>query len=181
MPAAGDSPDVVGRSAAAGNLVTAERLPWRRHHEVRGFIAHPEGGNPPGRYAEVRYEATSSTKWRWSTKYDLASAGGLMPTSQEAADAATAAWPRVKAEAAELAQKAADDDALRTLVRRQCDKGDLPLSAFEIETSSAERLRAIIWLIRDRGPGPIVGPAKPLADACSAELFKRRTAGDVGE
>ena len=155
--------------------MTNVRLPWRRHPALRGFIAHPEGASPPGRYAEVRYEATSSTKWFWLIKYDLVTASGLERTSQEAADAATEAWPRAKAEAAVLAQKAAAEDALRTLVRRQCDKGDLPLSAFELETSDSDRLRNIIWLVKDHGA--LGGYAKQLVEACSAELFKRRTQG----
>ena len=106
--------------------------------------------------------------------YDLARVGGLEVTSQQAADAATAAWPGARARAAELAAAAAATDALDTLVRRQCDRGDLPLSAFEIETSPSDRLRDILWLIKDRGA--LGGPAKPLADACSAELYRRRLA-----
>lgn len=156
-----------------------QRLPWRRR-PGGDFIAHPEGEHP-GRMAEIRYDTTSSTKWTWFITYDLARASGVNTTPQEAADAATDAWGRVKAEAAALSIKASAEEALRSLVYRQCDKGDLPLIAFEIETSSSEQLRHILWLITDRKA--LGGLAQPLVSACSRELFHRRigTASTDGE
>ncbi len=148
------------------------RLPWKPNPEG-GYIAYPEGERFENRRATIRYDETSSIKWQWWIVYDDAKKADHARSKQAAADAATAAWPLMKAEAGRLAAEAAETEALRTLIQRMMSKGDLPLSVFGIEDSDNERLKHIIWLVRDAGG--LDGPAKPLVEACSAELFRRRT------
>jgi hypothetical protein len=71
------------------------------------------------------------------------------------------------------AAEAAEEAVLETNARRMMAKGDLPLSVFEIETADSKRLVRILDLVK--AAGGLNGPAKPLAEACSAELFRRRT------
>jgi hypothetical protein len=150
----------------------ANRIQWQRDGKG-GFIAYPEGERFKDRFAAISHDKTSSVPWQWWISYDAAKKADHAKTMQEASDAANAAWPLMKAEAARLAGIAAEEEVLATNVRRMVSKGDLPLSIFGIEASSTERLAHIIWLVRDaRG---LDGPAKPLVEACSAELFRRRT------
>jgi hypothetical protein len=149
------------------------RLPWTRN-PAGGFVAYPEGETFRARRAELVPNTASHYRWMWRTLYDAAAWAGDCVERQEAADAATTAWPGVKRDAAERAARAAEDEALRTLVRRMCAKGDLTLEVFGIEASDSARLTRIIWLIKQEGG--LDGPAKPLVDRCSAELFKRRLA-----
>lgn len=135
------------------------RLKWQRN-PAGGFVAYPDGEHLPGRRAELRREGHSrAMPWTWLILCDAARASGVAVDHQEASDRANEAWPRVKAEAAVLSARAAGDEALRTLVQRQVNKGDLTLSLFEIQTSPTERLTQIIWLVRDAGG--LRGPAMP--------------------
>jgi hypothetical protein len=147
------------------------RLPWQRNPEG-GFIAYPEGEQFKDRFACIRHDMTSSVPWHWRISYDEAKRANHAMTKQAAADAATVAWPEMKAEAARLSQLAAEAEALRTMVQRMMLKGDLSLSLFAIESSDSDRLRRIIALARETGG--LGGPGKPLVEACSAELFSRR-------
>ncbi|HYD06020.1 MAG TPA: hypothetical protein VEC60_09845, partial [Reyranella sp.] len=140
-----------------------------------GFIAYPEGEHLKDRVATISRQDSSSLPWQWWIRYDAAKRADHAMTMQGAADAATAAWPEMKLEAARLAGIAAEEERLRTDVRRMMAKGDLPLSIFGITESDSERLRHILWLIRDAGG--LNGPAKPLVEACSAELYRRRLNG----
>lgn len=151
------------------------RFPWHRN-SAGGFIAHPEGEAATTRYATIERNdiGHGDRSWRWHVFYDASkSFHGYEGSQQACADAAVEAWPRAKADAAQLAAQAADEAALRTMVQRMVTKGDLPLSAFGIEQSSTERLTSILWLVRDANG--LNGPAKPLAEAVSAELYRRRT------
>jgi hypothetical protein len=148
------------------------RFRWQRDGRG-GFVAWPEGEALPRRRAELVPNGTSQYRWTWRALYDDAAWAGDCVERQEAADAANAAWPGVKRDAAERAARAAEDEALRTLVRRMCAKGDLTLEVFGVEASDSARLTRILWLIRQEGG--IGGPATPLVEACSAELFRRRT------
>jgi hypothetical protein len=150
------------------------RLPWQRNPKG-GFIAYPEGEHFKERLATLSFDQTSSIPWHWWISYDAAKKSNHAKTMQAAADAATEAWPRMKAGAARLAALAAEAEALRTNVQRMMSMGDISLSLFEIETSSSDRLRKIIAIATD--VGGLGGPGKPLVEGCSAELFKRRTAG----
>lgn len=150
------------------------RIQWQRDGKG-GFIAYPEGENLKGRYAAISYSASSSVHWQWWVIYDEARRSDHAHTRQGASDAVNQAWPVMKAEAARLAGIAAEEEALATNVRRMMSKGDLPLSIFGIEASPAKRLTHIIWLVRDAGG--LDGPARPLVEACSAELFRRRAGG----
>jgi hypothetical protein len=153
------------------------RLTWRRD-PAGGYIAYPEGDRLPGRRAEIRYEPTSSTKWRWLTFYEGAVNSGVEATKQLAADRATDQWPVTKRNGLVKVAEDAEQAVLRTNVQRMMSKGDLPLSLFAIETAPTERLHSIIWLVRDAGG--LEGPAKPLVEACSKELYRRRTAQPMG-
>jgi hypothetical protein len=147
------------------------RLPWRRS-PPRGFIAFPEGEHLTNRRAEIRYEGTSSTKWHWFTFYDDASSGGQEPDKQLAANRATEQWPITKRNGIAKAAEEAEATVLRTNLQRMMNKGDLPLSLFAIEGSTSDRLISILWLIKDGGG--LSGPAQPLVDAISTELYRRR-------
>jgi len=148
------------------------RFHWQRDGKG-GFVAWPEGDALPRRRAELVPNGTSQYRWTWRALYDAAAWAGDCVERQEAADAANAAWPGVKRDAAERAARAAEGEALRTLVRRMCARGEMTLEAFGIEASDSARLTRILWLIRQEGG--LDGPAKPLVDRCSAELFRRRT------
>lgn len=151
----------------------ADRLPWQRDGKG-GFIAYPEGEQFKDRVATIRYDMTSSVPWHWWISYDAAKRSDHAKTKQEAADAATAAWPLMKAEAGRLAEVAAEAESLRAKVRRMMKLGDVPLGDFEIATSSSDHLRRIIAMAGEAGG--LDGPGKALVQACSAELYRRRTA-----
>lgn len=144
--------------------------------EGRDLIAYLEADGRKSRTAEIRLDATSATKWYWLITYDLATASGSAATRQEASDRANERLPKLIAEAAVLAEKAAREDALATLVRRQVQKGDLPISAFDIEASDSGRLQFIIDTVRGgRGmAATIPATVAPLVQAVSDELFRRR-------
>lgn len=150
-----------------------DRLPWQRN-PAGGFIAYPEGEQFKDRVATIRHDMTSSVPWHWWISYDAAKKSDHAKTKQAAADAATAAWPLMKADAARLADIAAEAETLRTKVRRMMKLGDVPLSDFAIATSSSDQLRRIIDMARE--VGGLDGPGRPLVQACSAELYRRRTA-----
>lgn len=147
------------------------RLPWRRS-PPRGYIAFPEGEHLHGRRAEIRFSATSSTPWLWHTHYDGAVDGGQEHHKQLAANKATEQWPITKRNGIVLAAEEAEREVLRTNVQRMMSKGDLPLGLFSIETAPAARLVAILDQIK--AGGGLKGPAKPLVEAISAELYRRR-------
>jgi hypothetical protein len=151
----------------------ADRLPWQRDGKG-GFIAYPEGEQFKDRVATIRFDQTSSVPWHWWISYDAAKKSDHAYTKQQAADAATDAWPKMKAEAARLAAAAAEAEALHGKVRRMMRTGDVPLGEFGIETSSSDHLRRIIAIAQE--VGGLDGPGKPLVHASSAELFRRRTA-----
>jgi hypothetical protein len=148
------------------------RLPWQRN-PAGGFIAYPEGEHRKDRSAELTKHSTGGYSWRWVVHAGAARTGGDAPTQQEGADAAAAVWPAIVAEAERLNTVAAEAERLRTMVQRMCQKGDLSLEVFGIEESATDRLTTIIGLVKDAGG--LNGPAKPLVEACSAELFRRRT------
>lgn len=154
-------------------MSTTIRLPWQRDGKG-GFIAYPEGDQFKDRVATLAFDETSSIPWHWWISYDAAKKSDHAKTMQGAAGAAAEAWPLMKAEAARLAALAAEAEALRTNVERMMSKGDLSLSLFEIETSSSDPLRKIIAIAG--AAGGLGGPGKPLVEACSAELFRGRTA-----
>ncbi len=152
-----------------------ERFKWQRDGKG-GFVAYPEGEAAKTRSATIRRNNSSGDRpWSWWAGYDTAKRSGIASTQQEAADRVREVWPRLREQAAEDTREAAEREALRTLVQRMATHGDLPLSVFGIEQSDSERLRRIIWLLTHGGMGSIDGKAKPLVDACSAELYRRRT------
>lgn len=148
------------------------RFQWQRDPDG-GFIAYPDGEAFPDRNGQIEKRPhDASWPWVWRARYGEARASDKSKTQQAAADAIREAWPALVERGAELASKAAEDEALRTLVQRMTMKGDLALGVFGIEASDSDRLRRIIWLVKDAGG--LDGPAKPLVDACSVELGRRR-------
>lgn len=152
----------------------SSRLPWQRN-PAGGFIAYPEGERFRDRWAKVEPNtASGQAPWQWLVSWDAGRDHGVAATRQAAADQATEAWPGTRRRGEAIAAKQAEEEALRTLVQRMATKGDLSLSVFGIETSSSDKLRSIIWLLTHGGLGSIDGPAKPLVQACSSELGRRR-------
>lgn len=151
-----------------------DRLPWMRDGD--GFVAYPEGPNLLRRIATLKPAASNpSSRWIWLVEYDLARDSGTAEGKQLAADAATAAWPKNRAKAAELAAAQKRDRDLTELVGRQFMTGNVPLADFEIERSPAKRLEAIIWKARQLFSGSTIPMnLQPLLAACSAELYRRR-------
>jgi hypothetical protein len=154
------------------------RLTWHRDGKT-GFVAYPEGEHLKDRRAEIRYDATSATKWAWFAHYDGARESGAVHDKQTAANRVNERWPVVKRNGLVRAAEAAEEAVLETNVRRMMAKGDLPLSVFEVATADGKRLVRILDLVR--AAGGLNGPAKPLVEACSAELFRRRCATNASQ
>jgi hypothetical protein len=149
------------------------RLPWQRNPKG-GYIAHPEGVGFPRRVATVHYDGVSSIKWAWLVRWEDAVESGHKPSKQEAANEATARWPVVVRNGMALAAERAEREKLEADVRRvMAGGGDVPIEHFEIGTADSARLVRILDLVK--AGGGLGGPAKGLVDACSAELFRRRT------
>jgi hypothetical protein len=155
----------------------APRLPWQRNPEG-GYIAYPEGEEFPRRVAEIYYDATSATKWKWLVRWEDAVQSNHAHDKQLAANEATARWPIVKRDGIALAAVKAEAVKLQTDVRRVLDGEDVPLTAFGIESANSKKLTRIIDIVK--AEGGLNGPAKSLVEACSAELFRRRTAQPIG-
>ena len=150
------------------------RLPWQRNPEG-GYIAYPEGEHRKTRRAEIRLYWASDWPWRWWVLCDDARESGHEKSRQIASDRANEAWPRVKERGLVLAIQKAEAEALATNVRRMMSKGDLPLSIFGIEKADSKKLTDIIAIVKNEGS--LTGLARELVEACSAELFRRRTEG----
>jgi hypothetical protein len=152
----------------------ADRLPWERGDKPRHFIARrPEGT------AEVWWHPTDTSGpegWRWRVRCGETVDTGSEGSKQDAADRATGAWPTLVAR--ERARRAKIDAAakLEADLTEAHNAGRVDLMAFGVnETSEYQRLVHILDFVRRQGW--LDGPLKPLVEAVSNELFRRRTRG----
>jgi|GEM_PF-6546711 len=161
-----------------------DRFKWMRDGPGR-FVAYPEGPGFPRRLAEIDYDLTQPQgfQWRWRITYDDAVNHGRVADKQAASDQANALWPEMRQQAhARAAEKRAKEE-MEAMVDRQVLVGDVPIDAFQLTSSTSDRLRAIIGHgtrhFVGSGGRPLIIPTRlqPLMDACSAELYRRRVQG----
>lgn len=146
------------------------RLPWARGDRTQHFKAKmPEG------MAEVWYGQlgnTGSMGWQFRIAIGQTISVGTGSSKQGAADAATLSWPDI----ARREQVRVKQEAGRAALHAQIEAasgGKLDVMAFGLATSEYDRLLEINDVLRRHSW--LDGPLKPLAQAVSAELYRRRT------
>src|SRR5690348_9894407 len=119
--------------------MAAPRLPWKRNPSS-GFIAYPDGEAHPDRFATVApaINLGGNDIWRWATNYGGARRSGEAATKQDAADAATEAWPSMPAEADALRATSLAKSNIAELVSSAVQTGELP--GLDVATKTYEFL-----------------------------------------
>lgn len=160
--------------------MSENRLPWKRASD--GFIAFPDGEGLRERVATLSPSAVrpASSRWAWMVRYDGASSSGLDATSQQAADAATRAWPGLKAQALRLGRKNAVETDLAEMLEAIDMEKPVDPRAFNLELASEARLKKLMDWCRPhivnagmRGNPPLA--VATMAAALSAEFYRRRS------
>jgi len=152
-----------------------DRLTWRRGEQPHSFAADLPGGGTALIYRGFGADQVTP-EWRW--RIDISglceTSYGSPPDVQACADEVNRAWPAVAARAAEALAAQEDEKAIVGMIEAGLDH-PVSIEAFQIETSSSDRLRTIMWHLR-RHIGQSGGPPnlQPLIEAISAELYRRR-------
>jgi hypothetical protein len=162
-----------GDRAPAGNRMS-DHLPWQRGDKPGHFISIlPEGR------VELWKEANASALLErgWRFRITVGETTELVRTRQEdkqvAADEATRLWPNiVRKEQARVAAAEAKERLHRQIVDAY-EAGIVDVMAFGLGSSDYHRLMQIMEFIKRRNW--LEGPLRPLRDAVSEELYRRRT------
>jgi hypothetical protein len=150
-----------------------DRLAWQKGDRPQHFIATmPEG------IAEIWHQETGAggvKGWRYRIKIGDTVHIFTATDKQQAADEANRAWPNVLREERARAGKIEAQDRLEEQLERAHSTGRVDVAAFALGGSKYQRLVDMLDFIRRRGW--LGGPLKPLVEAVSNELYRRRTGG----
>lgn len=136
-------------------------------------MAHPDGPEHTVRVATLRPMTSRTGSWSWLVRCGLATLQGQADSSQEASNAANAAWPRAVLRDAVLQAEADRRAALLAKIDQVTVEADPDVvSIFAIAAADKENLSWIMDQVRHKTRTP--GIAK-LIDALSRELYKFRT------
>ena len=147
------------------------RIPWTKTDEPDRFTA----GLPDGGTAELWLHAgAQATKgWHWRIRVGEATQSGVSTDRQQASDEANRMLPGILAkERARLAKVAAREKLEAELIAAR-EAGSVDVMAFGLASSDYDRLVHILDFLRKNGW--LEGSLKPLAQAASQELYRRRT------
>lgn len=150
----------------------ADRLPWQRTDQPKRFAAvMPEGR------AEVWWKDRDVTPPSWCYRIQVGKTigHGTTETNQAAADRATALWPDLVRQEQARVSKIEAQRHLEHAIEEAHHAGRVDVMAFGLGSSDYARLIAINEILRTKGW--LSGAVKPLAEAVSAELFRRRSGG----
>lgn len=151
----------------------SDRLPWQRGDKPGHFVAVL----PEGRVELWRDEsATAQLERGWRFRMIAGETVELVRSRQEdrqvAADEATRMWPNVlRKEQARVAAIEARDK-LHRQIDAAFEAGSADVMAFGLGSSDYERLMQIMDYLKRRNW--LEGPLKPLREAVSEELYRRR-------
>ncbi len=151
----------------------SDRLPWQRGDRPKHFIARmPEGT------AEIWWKDLDSSPPTWMYRIEVGETKRQerVEDKQRAADRVTELWPdAVRAEQTRVAKLEAKRELEEQLTAANNSRR-VDVLAFAInETSDYQRLVDILDFVRKQGW--LNGPLKPLVEATSNELFRRRQRG----
>jgi hypothetical protein len=151
----------------------SDRLPWQRGDRPDYFIATMPDGT-----AEIWHQETGAGTikgWTWRIICGETRDSHPASSKQDAADKATEAWPKVLARERARMTKLEDRMKLEEQITAAHRSGRVDVMAFGLMTSDYQRLIDINGFLRKQGW--LGGPLKPLAEAVSNELFRRRSRG----
>jgi len=151
-----------------------ERLRWERGSERHHFIAYPTGDRRDGR-AEVWWHPKGTdgpASWHYRLVFGETIESHPADSKQHAADQATANWEGVAGR--ERTRKAKQDeiDDLEAMINAALEVGVVSIAPFRLDSSTYDRLVRINDILRTKGL--LQGPLRPLAEAVSGELYRRR-------
>lgn len=147
-----------------------DRLPWKRGELPKHFVATMLEGR-----AEVWWKERDTSPPTWRYRIDCGKTIKLdnAVSKQQAADQATAAWPDAVREERFRVAKIEESTRLEEQIESAHHAGTVDVMAFGLGSSTYDRLIEINEFLRRKGM--LEGPLKPLAEAVSEELFRRRT------
>lgn len=147
------------------------RIAWQKTGDPQRLTATvPEGGA-----AELWFHsgAQGTRGWHWRVRVGQAVEAGIGTDRQHASDEANQMLPGVLAkERARLAKIAAKEQLEADLTAAR-DAGSVDVMAFGLGSSDYDRLVHMLDFLRKKGW--LEGSLKPLAQAASQELYRRRT------
>lgn len=152
----------------------SDRIPWQKGDRDRHFVATLPDGT-----AELWWHPTDTTGPQgWRVRLIIGeSRPHVIDTSdrQAASDQANAVLPNLIAKERARVAKIEARAKLEAQMTAAREAGTVDVMAFGLATSDYDRLVHILDFLRTRGW--LGGSLKPLAEAASAELYRRRTGG----
>lgn len=150
-----------------------DRIPWQRGDRDRQFVATFTGGT-----AELWWHPTDTTGPEgWRVRLIAGESRHVIDASdkQAASDQANAALPNLIAKERARVAKIEAWAKLEAQMIAAREAGTVDVMAFGLASSDYDRLVYILDFLRKQGW--LGGSLKPLAEAASAELYRRRTSG----